>query len=341
MGGGLIPIMSQVGRVLADPGDGVLLAAPYYHGFDVSLVLANGILPIGVPVPLCDMFTLAELVHLERGIQKSNVKDTTIKAVILCNPHNPLGRCYPQEVVAAYCQFCEKHGLHLLSDELYAFSVFPSNDIPHPQPFVSALSMDLQSLGVDPARVHVLYGMSKDFNANGFRAGAFISQSNPLIIRALTVTAMFMLVSSLTDSLWSTLLNDQDFLPIFLEKNQCKLREAYEYATTWFNFHGLPYIPACAGHFVMVDLRPVLSDIDRYGVLLGVTPEHSMREREAALSAFLLSHKVTIKPGSGCHALESGWFRFTFSVRRDFMDVALVRIERAFGWERWPGLAGV
>ncbi|EGO00738.1 hypothetical protein SERLA73DRAFT_178645 [Serpula lacrymans var. lacrymans S7.3] len=335
MGSGLMTVLSQVTRVIADPGDGILLASPYYQGFDVSFTVQNGIIPIGVPIPASDMFTVKELTHLKRGLQESTAKGITIKAVMLCNPHNPLGRCYPPDVIIAYCRFCEDHNIHLLSDEVYALSVFPSCDVPDPEPFVSVLSIDLEKHGVNPSRVHALYGMSKDFNANGFRAGVFVSQSNPMLIETLTVTTIFMVISSVTDTLWSTLLMDESYLPAFITKNQLLLRDAYEYVTSWLRFHNLPYIPSSAGHFLMVDLRPVLSDVDRYASLLSITPEHNMRERELALARFLLAHKVSIIPGANCHIAEGGWFRLTFSVRRDFIDVALGRIETALGWDKW------
>lgn len=334
MGAGLEVLISQVVRVITNPGDGIMLAAPYYAGFDQCLIIQNGVTPVGVDVPPSDMCTLAELTYLEEGLRESRAKGITIKGVILCNPQNPLGRCYTREVIIAYCRFCEKHDLHLIADEIYAFSVYN----PDPNPFVSTLSIDLESCGITPSRVHVLYGMSKDFNANGFHAGGMVSQSNPSVIQSIMAMAVFMLVASPSDILWSTLLNDQTYLPTFLKTNQIKLRGAYEHITSWLTFHNIPYIPSSAGLFLMVDLRPVLSDIDRYGSIVHITPEQSMHEREMALFEFFLAHKVFAMAGTMFHMAEPGWFRITFSVRRDYLNVALARIEKALGWETWPVL---
>jgi aspartate/methionine/tyrosine aminotransferase len=334
-GAGVVPLISHVSRSIANAGDGILLAAPYYHGFDFCLTIQNGVIPVGVPVPASDMCTMAELTYLERGLRESNAKGTIIRGVILCNPHNPLGRCYPTEVIIAYCRFCETHNLHLISDEIYALSVFPSRDIPHPRRFVSALSIDLESHGVNPSRLHVLYGMSKDFNANGFRAGVLVSQSNALFLQSVIAMAIFTSVASPTDVLWSALLTDETYLSSFAKTNQLKLSEAYEYMTSWLKFHNIPYIPSSSGHFLMVDFRPVLSDIDHYGPILSITPEQSMQERETVLSTFLLAHKVMVTAGTLCHAAEGGWFRFTFAIRRDFLDVALTRMEIGLKWDRW------
>jgi len=59
MGAGLEVLISQISRVIANPGDGILLAAPYYQGFDMCLSLQNGVIPVEVPVPASDMCTMA------------------------------------------------------------------------------------------------------------------------------------------------------------------------------------------------------------------------------------------------------------------------------------------
>lgn len=337
-GAGVLPTLADLSGVIANRGEGIMLAAPFYHGFEHSLGIANGIVTVAVPVPVAELQTLAELDYLERSLQESKTKGTVIKAVILCNPHNPLGRCYPPEAIEAYFQFCEKHNLHLISDEIYALSLFPSSDVPNPEPFVSTLSYDLEAMGVNPSRLHVLYGMSKDFNANGFRAGVIVSQYNPLLMMSVTPSALFNRISSPTDILWSTLLADENYLPKFIEQNQLKLRVAYEHITSWLKFHGIPYVPASAGHFLMVDFRAVLSNMDKYASILPITEDKNMVERESALNAFWMQHKVMPTPGASEHA-EPGWFRFTFSIRRDYIDVALRRIEVAMKWNEWDGLS--
>lgn len=44
--------------------------------------------------------------------------------MIVCNPQNPLGRTYSRETLLAYARFCEERDLHLVSDEIYAMSVY-------------------------------------------------------------------------------------------------------------------------------------------------------------------------------------------------------------------------
>lgn len=71
------------------------------------------------------------------------------RAVLLCNPHNPLGHIYSKETILEYCRFAERHNIHLwvmhaestvysslmfpsrIVDEIYALSLFENpGDVP-------------------------------------------------------------------------------------------------------------------------------------------------------------------------------------------------------------------
>lgn len=95
----------------------------------------------------------------ENAILKAAEQGTKIKALVICNPHNPLGKCYPVEVLNGMMQLCQKHNLHLVSDEVYALSVFDVEGSVRTT-FTSVLSIDPTAL-LDTDRLHVMYGMSK------------------------------------------------------------------------------------------------------------------------------------------------------------------------------------
>ena len=60
-------------------------------------------------------------------------------------------------------KFCQKYRIHLISDEIYALSVFENPEAPGAPDFVSVLSIDTKDI-IDPHLVHVLWGMSKVSN---------------------------------------------------------------------------------------------------------------------------------------------------------------------------------
>lgn len=62
---------------------------------------------------------------LEAGL----TPDTT--SLILCNPHNPVGRVYTRDELTALCEFCKKHGLLLISDEIHCELDLEDRHIPY------------------------------------------------------------------------------------------------------------------------------------------------------------------------------------------------------------------
>jgi 1-aminocyclopropane-1-carboxylate synthase len=59
-----------------------------------------------------------------------------------------------------FMRLCQKYDIHLLSDEIYALTTFPTKDNSHPVPFTSLLSIDKAGI-IDPSLCHVIHGMSK------------------------------------------------------------------------------------------------------------------------------------------------------------------------------------
>jgi len=72
-----------------------------------------------------------------------------------------IGRCYPPLALRELMVFCQKNSIHLISDEVYALSVYGTGyDAEKSINFSSVLSIDCKGL-IDPERLHVFYGMSK------------------------------------------------------------------------------------------------------------------------------------------------------------------------------------
>ncbi|GAA5823567.1 hypothetical protein JCM3770_002787 [Rhodotorula araucariae] len=320
-GAGCSAILDALASVLADPGDGVLLALPAYPGFAASFGCRAGVEVVGVRLAPDDEASPKALEAFEHALEECTQRGQRIRAIVICNPHNPLGFCYPRETLVAYCRFAEKHNLHLVSDEIYALSTYAS-DAAGSTPFTSLLALDpLAEAGCAPSRIHVVYGASKDFGCNGLRLGVLVSQANPDIHTAVESSALLMKVSSVADALFSSLLLSPA-LATFLALNQARLAAAYSRATAFLAAHGVPYRPASAGHFVWVDLRAWLPS-----PFAGVSAS-AAEEGEAALARMLWSAGVNLGRGTA-YGGEPGWFRLTFTVREDYFAEGLERLARA------------
>lgn len=94
---------------------------------------------------------------------------------------------------------------------------------------------------IDAGRVHVMYGMSKDFSANGFRLGALVSQNNRRVLQGLGAVSHFAWPSVLADRAWTAILSDDGFLRHWLATNRQRLSDQYRRATGLLKQHGIRY----------------------------------------------------------------------------------------------------
>lgn len=331
-GPGCGPLLDQLFEHLAAPGEACLAAAPYYNGFDADLMTRAEVKCIPVFASVGDgteraNFTGAGALRgFDEALAEHNAAGSTVRAILVCNPHNPVGKCYNREALLEYGRFAQTHDLHLVFDEIYAMSTFPTSDDGAPQPFISALNIDWAiEAGCDPRRIHILTSASKDFGLNGFRVGTFISQYNAELMAAMKVTTKLYMVSSPADALFSSLLTDQDFYPHFVQMNQARLSRAYERVKTWCVRHAIPYKPSNAGHFLLVDLARFLPREMGGCELVDET------QRETALWSLVLKERLCITPGSNYHHPQVGWFRITFSLQDQVLSKGLQRLEKALG----------
>jgi aspartate/methionine/tyrosine aminotransferase len=108
------------------------------------------------------------LTALDSAVESYHAENGKMRAVVLTNPGNPSGRCYSRESLEVVSQFCQSHDMYLIVDEVYALSQLrPAS--PKEPGFVSALSMDLKSINIEPARLAVVWCTSKDFGSSGVR----------------------------------------------------------------------------------------------------------------------------------------------------------------------------
>ncbi|GAA5826939.1 hypothetical protein JCM5353_004772 [Sporobolomyces roseus] len=323
-GTGASTVIDLLVSLIADDQEGILVARPFYNGFQTSFEGRNGVKAVGVELREGTEATCEALEAYEEEMKRSEARGTKIRALMLCNPHNPLGFCYPRETLIAYARFCEKWNLHLICDEIYALSTFETSH--SAVPFTSILSIDpLVEAHCNPSRIHVVYSASKDWGVNGLRLGVLVSQANPQLHTAMESSCLLMKISSASDILWSSLLLDPVALPTYLEMNRSRLAQAYQHAISFLEQHEILYRPSNAGHFVWIDLRRYLperaAEDGRY-LESGV-------EREEELAKHFLRNGINVARGSAYSYPIPGFFRLTFTLRPDYFKIGLKRFESA------------
>ncbi|WP_269523892.1 MalY/PatB family protein [Coraliomargarita parva] len=115
---GMVPAINLCCHAFCGPDDSVMTATPVYPPFLSAPEYAGREL---IKVPLClnekDQWTL------DFEAMEASIKPNT-KLLILCSPHNPVGRVYTREELTALAEFCERHDLVLISDEIHCDLVF-------------------------------------------------------------------------------------------------------------------------------------------------------------------------------------------------------------------------
>ncbi|CAJ2504446.1 Uu.00g118400.m01.CDS01 [Anthostomella pinea] len=296
---------------ICEVGDGLLVPTPCWGSFEWLLSVRSGVQPVFVTTRnLDDVFSMGVIEALESAFSKSALP---IKGVLFTNPHNPSGQCYPASIVKAIVKFCGQRGLHFISDEIYALSSFENPDVSHPVPFVSALQLDVESLGCDLSRIHTIWSISKDFGSSGLRMGCCVSQSNKPLVTGLALVSNTQ-TSSLTAIAAASLLSSPK-LDDLLALNSHRLARAYLRLTSALKKRGLPYIPATMGPFILVRIAP---------------HARTWEDEADAIQAYK-SAGLSLSAGRSYHLPESekGWARINFAIDPNQLTEALQRIGAA------------
>ncbi|EMC97585.1 hypothetical protein BAUCODRAFT_107204 [Baudoinia panamericana UAMH 10762] len=310
---GVSAVIDELTWCLCSEGEGILFPRPLYTGFrnDLPIRSRGKVVPVSFRredggVVLDDLFDAeANLRCLERGLSEAEKEGTKIKAVMITNPHNPLGKCYPPATIKAIASFCAKHNLHYLSDEIYAMSTWRNPNFPDATHFHSVLSVELSHI-IRPEMVHVLYGAAKDFCANGLRLGVLHTRSETLR-RAMITIATFAWEAYLIQDCWARILEDDKWLKQFLTESQKRLSTNYGTLTSFLDQHSIPYYKGGnAAIFLWVDLR-------RW-------------KTEDAITEECLKAGVMVAKGTNFVPEELGWFRLTFSTQKEVLEEGLRRL---------------
>jgi cystathionine beta-lyase len=128
--GGLVPALSLAGRAFCKPGEALMTCTPVYPPF-LGVHHDAGIRLISVD----HVFTDGRWTFDWDEMEKSVTPDTRV--FLLCNPQNPLGRVFPAREIEKMAEFCERHELVLVSDEIHCDLVFDEAATPH----ISALNL--------------------------------------------------------------------------------------------------------------------------------------------------------------------------------------------------------
>ncbi len=283
-------------RALVDPGDEVIIPAPYWVSY-LELAKVVGGTPVVVTVE-----ESAEFKMTARQLEKAITPRT--KVLILNNPSNPTGMVYSREELAAIARVCVKHDIYVISDEIYYNLLYDGYK------FTS-----LAALG-DDIREHTILinGVSKSYAMTGWRIGYALSNERIAKVMANYLSQSTGSPCSISQAASvAALTGPQDMVET--------MRQAFEkrrdYIVERMNqIEGVSCIKPEGAFYVMMNIEKQLGRT-LHGEFIGTSDEFC--------SAFLKHGLVATVPCSGFGA--PGFVRWSYATSMDNIRKGLDRLE--------------
>ncbi|MDX6212013.1 MAG: aspartate aminotransferase [Frankiales bacterium] len=150
----------QAFAALLDPGDEVLLPAPYWTTYPEAIALAGGI-----PVEVLTDETSGYLATVD---QLEAARTPRTKVLLYCSPSNPTGAVYPRDQVEAIGRWAVEHGIWVVADEIYEHLTYDGAE---------AVSMPVAVPELADTCI-VVNGVAKTYAMTGWRVGWMISPAD-------------------------------------------------------------------------------------------------------------------------------------------------------------------
>lgn len=149
---GIVPAISSTVRKLTTPNEGVAVLTPCYNIFFNSII-NNGCRPVECPLVYSDGTYSIDFEALE-----SALSDPQVSLMILCNPHNPVGKIWSREDLAKVGALCKKYNVAVISDEIHCDIAAPGKGY---IPFASVNDdcRDISITCVSPTKVFNIAGL--------------------------------------------------------------------------------------------------------------------------------------------------------------------------------------
>lgn len=279
-------------QTLLDPGDEVIIPAPYWVSYPEQVKLAGGKPVIAFAEEKNDFKLTPEALE-------SVVTDQT-KALIINSPSNPTGMIYTADELHALGEICLKHDIIIISDEIYDRLIY--GNAKHVS--IAQLSTEMK------AQTILINGVSKTYSMTGWRIGYAAGNKN--VIKAMTSLASHSTSNPTTVSQFATM--------AALEESQVvveEMRRAFEQRLN-FAYDRLVRIPGvtCVKPKGAFYLFPNVKEASEKSGF------HSVSDWAQAL---LEDQKVAVVPGVGFGAPDN--VRLSYATSLENIEKALDRIE--------------
>jgi aspartate/methionine/tyrosine aminotransferase len=285
----------QAFATLLDPGDEVLLPAPYWTTYPEAITLAGG-----VAVPVVTDESSGYLASVE---QLEAARTPRTKALLFCSPSNPTGAVYPPHLVEAIGRWAVEHGIWVITDEIYEHLVYDG---------VRAVSMPVAVPELADTCV-VVNGVAKTYAMTGWRVGWMISPADVTKAAANLQSHLSSNVANVSQR--AALAAVSGPLDAVAEMREAFDRRRRTIVKLLSDIPGVEVPTPQGAFYVYPSVKP----------LLGKEIRGTRAETSVDLAALVLEHaEVAVVPGEAFGT--PGYFRLSYALGDDDLSVGVTRM---------------
>jgi aspartate aminotransferase len=284
-----------------DPGDEVLIPAPYWVSYPEMVKMADG-------KPVIINTTFDNNYKLTAEQLEESITDKT-KAIILCSPSNPTGACYSKEELKELGEVLKKHpDILVISDEIYEYIVFD-------QDHVSILNAvhELKDQTV------IINGFSKGFAMTGWRLG-YMAGPKAIADAVAKIQSQETSAPSSISQKAGLAAYTGTMKPISDMRNAFKERRDF-IVDELNSMNGVECFKPSGAFYVFPDVHQLLGK---------KTPGGKKMETTTDLALYLLEdHGVATVPGDAFG--EPNGLRLSYAASMENLEQAVIRLKNGFG----------
>lgn len=283
-----------------NPGDEVLIPAPYWVSYPEMVKMAQGI-PVTVQTSFADQFKLTA-----EQLRKQITPKT--KALILCSPSNPTGTCYTLKELKEIAAVLKDHpDILVFSDEIYEYIVFNGEHVS-----ILNAAPELQN------RTILINGFSKGFAMTGWRLG-YAAGPEPVIKALAKIQSQETSAPSSISQKAGLAAYTGSMAPV--KKMRDAFRERRDYMVKALNkIEGVDCFTPSGAFYLFPDIRAFLGK---------KTPGGLTIETSTDLCLYLLEdHGVAAVPGDAFG--EPGGLRISYASSMEQLREAIARLKNGF-----------
>lgn len=286
---------------ICNPGDEVIVPAPFWVSYTEMIKLADG-----VPV-IVNASEESDFKVTVEDLEKARTEKT--KAIIINSPSNPTGMIYTKEELKAIADFAVKNNIYVISDEIYEKLIYEGEHVS-----IASFNDEIKNLTI------VINGVSKTYAMTGWRIG--FAAANDKIAKAMANIQSHAASNpnSIAQAATVAALEGGDEE---IEKMRCEFMKRRDFMVDEINkIEGVSCKKPQGAFYIMMNISELIGR-QYYGEVINNADDFAQN--------FLKVARVAVVPGTGFGAPE--YVRWSYATSVENITEGLSRLKKFLGNE--------